>query len=240
MNLSHLFALIQTPIITIEWVLWKVWIYKRTGIKGWWVGWYESGKRKAKALPSRKLAEHYCQLKSSDGGVVVLCFTGSSTIDRLRANHIEIRHFLMNLGSFLDKKGDFEKKCEKICEFRQFRCWHLGSKLVYPIIVKVGQFIESGRIYLAGMTPKAVLSAKLISWLVGGKKGNVRMDEKRFRAVACMSCLDCSSAGMVVSFPNTTLSVSPTTFAPSGQIGLSNHEDTIKNRLMVGRQQRRR
>jgi integrase len=43
----------------------KVWIYKRTGIKGWWVGWYESGKRKAKALPNRKLAEHYCQLKYS-------------------------------------------------------------------------------------------------------------------------------------------------------------------------------
>jgi len=43
----------------------KAWIYKRTGIKGWWVGWYESGKRKAKALPTRKLAEHYCQLKYS-------------------------------------------------------------------------------------------------------------------------------------------------------------------------------
>ncbi len=43
----------------------KVWVYKRTGIKGWWVGWYESGKRKAKALPTRKLAEHYCQLKYS-------------------------------------------------------------------------------------------------------------------------------------------------------------------------------
>jgi integrase len=43
----------------------KVWVYKRTGIEGWWVGWYEGGKRKAKALPSKKLAEHYCQLKYS-------------------------------------------------------------------------------------------------------------------------------------------------------------------------------
>ena len=43
----------------------RVWVYKRQGIKGWWVGWYESGKRKAKALPTRKLAEHYCQLKYS-------------------------------------------------------------------------------------------------------------------------------------------------------------------------------
>ena len=41
----------------------KVWLYKRTGVKGWWVGWYESGKRKAKALPSKELAKHFKHLK---------------------------------------------------------------------------------------------------------------------------------------------------------------------------------
>ncbi len=41
----------------------KVWIYKRRRIRGWWVGWYESGKRKAKGLPSKALAEHYRQIK---------------------------------------------------------------------------------------------------------------------------------------------------------------------------------
>ena len=41
----------------------KIWIYKRAGIKGWWVGWYESGKRKAKALPSKELAEHFKHIK---------------------------------------------------------------------------------------------------------------------------------------------------------------------------------
>ena len=41
----------------------KPWIYKRKNIKGWWVGWYESGKRKAKALPSKALAEHFCHIK---------------------------------------------------------------------------------------------------------------------------------------------------------------------------------
>ena len=41
----------------------KVWTYKRISIKGWWVGWYESGKRKAKALPSRTLAEHFKHIK---------------------------------------------------------------------------------------------------------------------------------------------------------------------------------
>jgi len=41
----------------------KVWVYKRENINGWWVGWYESGQRKAKALPSKELAEHYKQIK---------------------------------------------------------------------------------------------------------------------------------------------------------------------------------
>jgi len=41
----------------------KIWIYKRAGIKGWWVGWYESGKRKAKALPNKELAEHFKYIK---------------------------------------------------------------------------------------------------------------------------------------------------------------------------------
>jgi len=41
----------------------KVWIYKRKSIKGYWAGWYESGNRKAKALPSKELAEHYKHIK---------------------------------------------------------------------------------------------------------------------------------------------------------------------------------
>jgi len=43
----------------------KVWIYKRKGINGWWCGWYESGIRKAKALPSKELAKHFKQIKYS-------------------------------------------------------------------------------------------------------------------------------------------------------------------------------
>ena len=31
--------------------------------KGWWCGWYEGGKRKAKALPSKTLAEHFRHMK---------------------------------------------------------------------------------------------------------------------------------------------------------------------------------
>jgi integrase len=57
----------------------KVWMYKRTGIKGWWVGWYESGIRKAKALPTKALAEHYRQIKYTQLNSDV--FTGTVTVD---------------------------------------------------------------------------------------------------------------------------------------------------------------
>jgi len=43
------------------------------------VGWYESGKRKAKALPTKALAEHYCRIKYSQLNSDV--FTGTVTID---------------------------------------------------------------------------------------------------------------------------------------------------------------
>ena len=43
------------------------------------MGWYESGKRKAKALPTKALAEHYCRIKYSQLNSDV--FTGTVTID---------------------------------------------------------------------------------------------------------------------------------------------------------------
>jgi integrase len=57
----------------------KVWIYRRKGINGWWVGWYESGNRKAKALPTKELAEHYKQIKYSQLNSDV--FTGVVAVD---------------------------------------------------------------------------------------------------------------------------------------------------------------
>jgi hypothetical protein len=41
----------------------KPWVYKRKSIKGWWTGWYESGKRRAKAFPTKALAEHFRHMK---------------------------------------------------------------------------------------------------------------------------------------------------------------------------------
>jgi hypothetical protein len=57
----------------------KPWIYKRKNIKGWWVGWYESGKRKTKALPSKALAEHFRKIKYVQLNSDV--FTGTVTVD---------------------------------------------------------------------------------------------------------------------------------------------------------------
>ena len=41
----------------------KPWVYSRKNIKGWWVGWYEGGRRKAKAFPTKALAEHFRYIK---------------------------------------------------------------------------------------------------------------------------------------------------------------------------------
>ena len=57
----------------------KTWIYKRKRIKGWWVGWYESGKRKTKALPSKALAEHFRKIKYAQLNSDV--FTGTISVD---------------------------------------------------------------------------------------------------------------------------------------------------------------
>jgi hypothetical protein len=43
----------------------KPWVHKRKGVKGWWVGWYEGGKRKAKALPNKALGEPLRHIKYS-------------------------------------------------------------------------------------------------------------------------------------------------------------------------------
>jgi integrase len=54
-------------------------LYKRKNIKGYRVGWYESGKRKAKALPSKELAEHYKHIKYTQLNSDV--FTGQMLAD---------------------------------------------------------------------------------------------------------------------------------------------------------------
>ena len=48
-------------------------------MKGWWVGWYEGGKRKAKALPTKALAEHFWHIKYTQLNSDV--FTGIVNID---------------------------------------------------------------------------------------------------------------------------------------------------------------
>jgi len=58
----------------------KIWVYKRKDIKGWWIGWYESGKRKAKALPSKELAQHFKYIKYTQLNSDV--FTGIVVADR--------------------------------------------------------------------------------------------------------------------------------------------------------------
>ncbi|MHC4534453.1 MAG: tyrosine-type recombinase/integrase, partial [Planctomycetota bacterium] len=100
----------------------KVWIYKRKRIKGWWVGWYESGKRKTKALPSKALAEHFRQIKYTQLNSDV--FTGTISVgwSKMRDEYVHskkvagcvedsiyeaaltLRHFERLVGRYNSKK----------------------------------------------------------------------------------------------------------------------------------------
>lgn len=66
----------------------KPWVYKRKNIKGWWVGWYESSKRKAKAFPNKGLAEHFRHIKytqlNSDVFTSVVDFNWQQMIEEYR------------------------------------------------------------------------------------------------------------------------------------------------------------
>ena len=66
----------------------KAWIYKRKNVKGWWVGWYEGGKRKAKALPAKSLAEHFRHIKytqlNSDVFTSIVDFGWNEMIEEYR------------------------------------------------------------------------------------------------------------------------------------------------------------
>jgi integrase len=66
----------------------KPWVYKRKNIKGWWTGWYEGGRRKAKAFPTKALAEHFRHIKytqlNSDVFTSIVDFNWSQIVEEYR------------------------------------------------------------------------------------------------------------------------------------------------------------
>ena len=66
----------------------KPWVYKRKNIRGWWCGWYEGRRRKAKAFPTKALAEHFRYIKytqlNSDVFTSVVDFDWNQMIEDYR------------------------------------------------------------------------------------------------------------------------------------------------------------
>jgi len=60
----------------------------RDSVKGWWCGWYENGKRMAKALPTKALAEHFRHIKyaqlNSDVFTSVVDFDWHQIVDEYK------------------------------------------------------------------------------------------------------------------------------------------------------------
>jgi len=100
----------------------KVWTYKKKKTKGWWVGWYEGGIRKAKALPTKALAEHFRKIKytqlNSDVFTGILSVTWSQMVQeyknskKVRGNEagsiyeasLTLRHFERLVGQCNSKQ----------------------------------------------------------------------------------------------------------------------------------------
>lgn len=89
----------------------KPWVYKRKSINGWWVGWYEGGRRKAEALPNKDLAEHFRHIKytqlNSDVFTGIVDFSWGQMIEEYRkAKQVEglqelsIYEAMLTLGHF--------------------------------------------------------------------------------------------------------------------------------------------
>jgi integrase len=73
----------------------KPWVYKQKNIKGWWTGWYEGGKRKAKAFPTKSLAEHFRHIKYTQLNSDVF----TSVVD------FDWRHMVEEYGRFKQVEG---------------------------------------------------------------------------------------------------------------------------------------
>jgi integrase len=69
----------------------KVWVYKRKNIRGYWVGWYVSGKRKSKVLPSKELAEHFKQIKYVQLNSDVFTGTVAAGWEQMVSEYIEAK-----------------------------------------------------------------------------------------------------------------------------------------------------
>ncbi len=80
----------------------KPWIYKRKSIKGWWVGWHENGERKAKAFPTKALAEHFRYIKSTQLNSDVF----TSVVDFDRHQMIEAYRQFKQVGGLVDESID--------------------------------------------------------------------------------------------------------------------------------------
>ncbi len=89
----------------------KPWVYKRKSVRGWWVGWYEGGKRKAKAFPAKGLAEHFRHIKytqlNSDVFTSVVDFNWEQMVEEYRRakqveglQQVSIYEIMLTLGHF--------------------------------------------------------------------------------------------------------------------------------------------
>ncbi len=109
----------------------KPWVYKRKSVKGWWCGWHENGKRKAKAFPTKALAEHFRHIKytqlNSDVFTSIVDFDWCPMVEEYRKTKqveglqpVSIYEALLTLGHFKRLAGPESSKAITQCVLDQF------------------------------------------------------------------------------------------------------------------------
>jgi integrase len=151
----------------------KPWVYKRKGIKGWWCGWYEGGKRKAKALPSKALAEHFRHMKyaqlNSDVFTSVVDFDWRQVVEEYRqfklvegrkdASIYEVLLTLRHLERIINANSSREVTQQNLDAFVLKRGEEVGKNTLNKDIANLHAFLNwavNNRFVASGLKVKKV------------------------------------------------------------------------------------
>lgn len=151
----------------------KPWVYRRKNIKGWWTGWYEGGRRKAKAFPTKALAEHFRYIKytqlNSDVFTSIVDFNWHQLLEEYRrykqvgglveASLYEIQLTLRNFQRIVDLASSKGITQQSLDTFVLKRGEEVGANTLNKDIRNVHAFLNwaaKNRFVAAGLEIKKV------------------------------------------------------------------------------------
>jgi len=151
----------------------KPWVYKRKNVKGRWTGWYEGGRRKAKAFPTKTLAEHFRYIKytqlNSDVFTSIVDFDWNQMVEEYRrckqveglveASLYEVQLTLRHFRRVVDAKSSKEITQQSVDAFVLKRSEEVGKNTLNKDIRNLHAFLNwavKNRFVASGLEIKKV------------------------------------------------------------------------------------